>query len=390
MAASKIIYPENIAKFKCIGGSCEDNCCRAGSWNIDVDDDTYKKYEAVSGGFGQKLLENIREVEGKKSFKPQTDGRCPFQRPDTLCEIVIQLGEDYLCETCKIYPRQMINFNGNREFGLSLSCPVAVRLLLFDRNGITFAEKPNNSNSIEANETEAVAFRIRALLFGIISYKKFTLMDKIAYMGVFFKGLDKLPVDEALSLYHKNLYTQGILDEVHNARAKTDEFERRKVLLELALVVSNVIKTPEVLPVNTLNTKLYERLNNFKEALKTAEQAMPLSEAYDRVIVPYINKNAYLFENYLFYQIYFTQYPNGITEYGIGYKEFIGEFLMLLMFGAGLYRNKKSIRDWEMVNVIYLFHRTVSHNKAVRKHLTEVLNNIGSMGEFLSLFGKVK
>ena len=31
----KMIYPEYVENFKCIGGECEDNCCIG--WDIDVD-----------------------------------------------------------------------------------------------------------------------------------------------------------------------------------------------------------------------------------------------------------------------------------------------------------------------------------------------------------------
>ena len=47
-----------------------------------------------------------------------------------LCDLVIEKGEDWLCETCSRYPRHVEEFEGLREWSLSLSCPVAAEIML--------------------------------------------------------------------------------------------------------------------------------------------------------------------------------------------------------------------------------------------------------------------
>ena len=46
----KVTYPNNFARFKCIGGECEDTCCAG--WEIDIDDESSV----------QEIIEMIKEV----------------------------------------------------------------------------------------------------------------------------------------------------------------------------------------------------------------------------------------------------------------------------------------------------------------------------------------
>ena len=41
----KVTYPNNFARFKCIGGECEDTCCQG--WDIEIDKDTFDEYLKV-------------------------------------------------------------------------------------------------------------------------------------------------------------------------------------------------------------------------------------------------------------------------------------------------------------------------------------------------------
>ena len=55
-----------------------------------------------------------------------------------LCDLVIHKGEDWLCDTCSRYPRHVEEFEGLREWSLSLSCPVAAKMMLTREEPLTF------------------------------------------------------------------------------------------------------------------------------------------------------------------------------------------------------------------------------------------------------------
>ena len=60
----------------------------------------------------------------------QRDGRCAMLDDSGLCDLIREKGEEALCETCRQYPRHVEEFENVREYSLSLSCPVAARMIL--------------------------------------------------------------------------------------------------------------------------------------------------------------------------------------------------------------------------------------------------------------------
>ncbi len=123
----KIYYPSYYENFRCIAAACPDSCCKA--WEIVIDEETCKKYDSVSGEFGEKIRNAITtDSEGDRCFS-LCEGRCPFLNDDGLCDIHIRLGEDFTSEICKAHPRFTEEYDGFTEISLSLSCPEANRII---------------------------------------------------------------------------------------------------------------------------------------------------------------------------------------------------------------------------------------------------------------------
>ena len=95
--------PMYYKNFKCISNKCKDNCCIG--WEIDIDDDTYKKYMDTKGDFGKKLKDNIYNIDNLHCFKLDKNERCMFLNKNNLCEIILNMGEENLCEICQKHPR---------------------------------------------------------------------------------------------------------------------------------------------------------------------------------------------------------------------------------------------------------------------------------------------
>ena len=56
----KVTYPNNFARFKCIGGECEDTCCQG--WDIEIDKDTFDEYLKVQDQKMKAMLsDNIKK-----------------------------------------------------------------------------------------------------------------------------------------------------------------------------------------------------------------------------------------------------------------------------------------------------------------------------------------
>ncbi len=117
--------PVYFDEFACVAGACPDTCCAG--WQIMIDEESLEKYGEVEGSFGNRLRNSIDWMEG--SFY-QCDGRCAFLNDEDLCDIYSELGPEALCDTCRLYPRHVEEYEGVREWSLSLSCPIVAQMLL--------------------------------------------------------------------------------------------------------------------------------------------------------------------------------------------------------------------------------------------------------------------
>lgn len=85
----KLIAPDYFMRFQCSADRCSHTCCKG--WEIDIDDDTLRKYKYIGGSLGKKLRENVDFENG--CFRLLEGDRCPFLDENGLCEIITEKGE---------------------------------------------------------------------------------------------------------------------------------------------------------------------------------------------------------------------------------------------------------------------------------------------------------
>lgn len=143
---TKISAPQYVSEFKCIGGACEDSCCIG--WDVDIDLDTFKKYENVKDSQMKRLFQKYiyrnpaptdLSIDYAKVELTQ-DKHCPFLNADHLCMIQKYLGEPCLSNVCAFYPRIFNEINGRLEMTLSPSCPEAMRLIIKSPDAMQLTE----------------------------------------------------------------------------------------------------------------------------------------------------------------------------------------------------------------------------------------------------------
>lgn len=145
----RYIKPDYYDDFKCVAGDCPDTCCAG--WQIMIDEDSLEYYGAVQGEFGKRLRNSIDWQEG--AFY-QCNRRCAFLNEKDLCDIYTELGEEALCHTCTNYPRHIEEYEGLRELSLSLSCPVAAKMILGQKAFPVFVESEDETEEELAEEFE--------------------------------------------------------------------------------------------------------------------------------------------------------------------------------------------------------------------------------------------
>ena len=112
-------YPDYYKDFKCIASACRHTCCAG--WEIDVDEDSLKRF--------LKLPSIASHIDGS-SIVLDNKERCPFLREDGLCTMILEHGEDFLCDICTEHPRFYNEFEDCTEAGLGLVCEEACRIIL--------------------------------------------------------------------------------------------------------------------------------------------------------------------------------------------------------------------------------------------------------------------
>lgn len=154
--------PDYYKKFKCLASDCPATCCAG--WQIMIDDKSLKKYASCPGIFGNRLVNSINWEEGR--FK-QYHSRCAFLNEQNLCDIHLEKGPDFLCRTCRRYPKHVEVYENEREISLSLSCPMVARLLLDKTDQAQFLTtekvRKNDGDHLQKNDDDFDEFLYSAL-----------------------------------------------------------------------------------------------------------------------------------------------------------------------------------------------------------------------------------
>lgn len=136
----------------------------------------------MKGAIGGRLYNSIDWEEG--CFL-QNYGDCVMLNESGLCDLQLEAGEDALCDTCTLYPRHMEEFEGVREWSLSLSCPEAARLITEYTEKIEFTDWETDGE--EAYEEfdyflYSILLRAREVLYIIIQNREIPFYEKAAIL----------------------------------------------------------------------------------------------------------------------------------------------------------------------------------------------------------------
>lgn len=173
-------YPDYYKEFSCIADKCPDTCCAG--WEIVVDEASLEKYSNLDGGYAQKIRSLIAVDEDGDSIFTPCKSRCPFLLDSGLCEMYIELGHDFLCRTCRQFPRHITYFGARTETGISLSCPEAARIIMKDSDPITFSTEEVHAEIMPTAIDPTLYFTLvetRKTAINILQNRKFSIEKRI-------------------------------------------------------------------------------------------------------------------------------------------------------------------------------------------------------------------
>ncbi len=151
--------PDYYNDFKCIASACKHTCCAG--WEIDIDEASLERFLK-----DPTIASHIKD----NSFILDNDENCPFLRQDGLCQMILDHGEDFLCDICHEHPRFYNNYGDYMEAGIGLVCEEACRLILDKKEDfclIPSTELPDDIKTI-FNSDIPLTERLNALKESVI------------------------------------------------------------------------------------------------------------------------------------------------------------------------------------------------------------------------------
>ena len=230
------MQPKYVADFQCAGSKCDAKCCR-NLWLIDIDRETYKKYQRIKNpSMRKKILTSMQPSITRVGFKIKfnENGACPLLCEDNFCYVQKNLGEDALSETCKLYPRRL-NKIGNYQFRvLSMTCPVAAEQALLSPYGMELQQLSceddsaawklavKNTHSKEVSD-DLAAVHIMMGGLAILQNTSYTFEQRLVLLGLFLDRVEDCQQDveavaSLIEYYNSDVFQQEILvlwDEWH-------------------------------------------------------------------------------------------------------------------------------------------------------------------------------
>ena len=170
-------YAPNYYKdFHCIASACKHSCCVG--WEIDIDADSLSRYQSMTHPYGETIRKHIEMQDETACFALTQEERCPFLKENGLCDMILNLGEDSLCQICRDHPRFRSFFSDREEIGIGLCCEEAARIVLFqkEKTEIVMLSDDGENETLWEEEEELIALREK--LFDILQDRSIPLFER--------------------------------------------------------------------------------------------------------------------------------------------------------------------------------------------------------------------
>ena len=383
----KMIYPSYVDKFQCIGGNCEDTCCR--EWDIDVDKETFKKYHKITDEAMKKMFQKSVHINEYCNSKDLDYGRiklnkakiCPFLDDENYCLIQGKFGEDYLSSVCTQFPRVLNKVDDDYEISLDVSCIEAARIILLSKEKIEFKESEKNlgkytmsgvldTRSSEFKDTPIEYFKeIRDFSIKIMQNRNLNLSSRLYVLGDFLNDLEDIESDKIKEFISK-----------YDIETEAKSYKRER--MNYALQVSFLKKVVDSLDiVNAIDSDKFKEYTkevlqgyNIKDNEDVIENKDEYINAFEKYTEKYIESNSHIFENYMVNFIYNNLFPFSESDFMFdGYILLLFRYSLIRFYLVGkyIYNGKDSVED--IVEFIKVFVKAVEHDRNYRSKILEYI-----------------
>ncbi|MGL4361864.1 MAG: flagellin lysine-N-methylase [Cellulosilyticaceae bacterium] len=377
MLKNTAIYPSYFKDFVCIGGNCTDSCCIG--WQIPIDIETYKRYKKVTEPrMKQRLQKELVVKKGSVDSEyvakiKLKNNRCAFLDKNGWCDIYAEFGEQALSHTCELYPRTMNEVDGNIEYSLTLSCPEACRLILTQKESITYTEMPKIDGTV--------------LISG--KFSKLNNCNQWQYYSVFMrkeiiKCLQNKEIPFTLRMQQLKIYAEEInnlcetnqLEKIINVSIKNDIDKRYqktpREMIELFLVVQQVFKEKKCRQIRYNEfIKILDETFNVKNGVSFKN----VKETYEQLDIEYeekfLKEFSYMLENYFVNYTYERLVPFDQISILESIKRMLLYYDLIKLHLIALL-GKGEVGEKEVTDFIQIFTKTYDHGEAYVENIREL------------------
>ncbi len=382
----KVLSPFYFDEFSCIGGKCPETCCAG--WKIIIDSETYKKYQQVDGEFGRKLVNSISvNDKGENIFilNRENNEACPFLNTNLLCDIFLNIGEEQLCKTCKIYPRSMKKYGDIFEQDLTLSCPEVARILVNYDESIEFCfSECVEETYIEDEIDDEVLFNSliagRGLSVDLIQIKEIPIWKRLYLCLTIADKLQKCIDKNEINMIQKSLehfyqdsylidYLQALEEFPDNNKLKLIQYESLlKIMQEIGFknrTFSNYLN--ETVEFFSCHDSTY-MLNFINEKMEAFNQ--------------FYKDKEHVYENYSVYHM-FHYYMSSYKKRD-PYKNIVMmiEWYSILKLFAVIrwFNNGYQFSEEEQCEIFYSYSRTIEHHEGCVDRIYDKIKELNFNG----------
>ena len=392
-----LLVPQYMHDFSCIGSACEDSCCAG--WRVNIDENTYKKYKKSKDKelkplFTKNIIRN-RSNPSSDNFakiKMMGEGRCSFLTEENLCKVQLNLGEEFLSNTCTTYPRSINRINGVVEKSLTMSCPEAARLALLNPNGIEFdeteelgnthgfvAKELDTSNPNLMNKPVKYFWELRIFTIQVLQDRTYSLNERLIFLGLFFRKVQEAvdhgklySIQDSIAHYAKMMESGGTKSILSNDPAHLAiQMELCKELLDYRVAHGIGSERYKKCLSETLQGIEYTNESNVEEVTEKYK------EAFEEYYKPFMSEHEYILENYLVNYVFKNLFPFGNKTMFEDYVMLILHYSMIKLHLIGMAGFHKGLTTELVIKLIQSFSKSVEHNNVYLKRAFNLLRDNG-------------
>ncbi|NFN86305.1 hypothetical protein FDF31_02525 [Clostridium sporogenes] len=370
----EVLKPFYYDNFTCIGNKCKDSCCIG--WRVFIDKKSYNKYKKVAGEFGKVLNNSMSRNRKNKSHLHYAEmklknKRCQLLNNNNLCDIYINLGEEYLCNTCKTYPRIVRKYGDICEKTLNLSCPEVAKIFVESNKDFNFVMQDEILNEIEGQYIEETKYNKslynllwegRSLSIDVAQFKDIEIWKRLVFIKVIEEKLQTLILESNYKESESEIDKLKNNITSYNVIQSLDSIEK---INSIKVAFVSVLLQRKV-NLGEHNFMFVEVLKSFNKFFKDKNDS-EIEEIFNKEeeeFNKYLKKYEYVLENYIVYDLY-NNYMSALKT-----KDLNKEILFLILKYSTIKmlllsrwdEKNKELNNEDIIDILYSFSRVMEHD----------------------------